>query len=431
MSLVCILIKKQKGETNTNRAVKLFSFRQKKVFPHWGKKNRHEKERAYPHDTGGTHGAQPDCLEHRLTRAVRWPPRIVLGTLPSVPRHCRKALPRTKRCRRMKPQWAGPAKRGPGAASGAAAGSLPLGLASSRLPPGRAVPCRRSPWGRGGRKGPHASWAGEETKGPAVAPRAPPRGRSRSPPRRQTRAAFPPRSGRGPKSRAAQRREPGLAPEAPPLSGRLRHRRHLPTPFRPPRPRVAHPSFLRDRSRVRSAAAAPPRCAGLGWRGGKPLGRQRPGWRARGAARPRTHRAEPPPPRCAGSCDPPLPAAARPAPRLSTIEMGSPERPLHPRLDSKAPNHRELVARRSAWGKRRLYRRHLCSGQAPRRPDLVWSSAILRSDSGASRPRELPPVGAAICELPPWAVGEVWRRSCRLDPWARLWGNAYFVCVAV
>lgn len=142
MSLVCILIKKQKGETNTNRAVKLFSFRQKKVFPHWGKKNRHEKERAYPHDTGGTHGAQPDCLEHRLTRAVRWPPRIVLGTLPSVPRHCRKALPRTKRCRRMKPQWAGPAKRGPGAASGAAAGSLPLGLASSRLPPGRAVPCR-------------------------------------------------------------------------------------------------------------------------------------------------------------------------------------------------------------------------------------------------------------------------------------------------
>lgn len=304
-------------------------------------------------------------------------------------------------------------------------------LAFRRAGPGRAVPCRRSPWGRGGRKGPHASWAGEETKGPAVAPRAPPRGRSRSPPRRQTRAAFPPRSGRGPKSRAAQRREPGLAPEAPPLSGRLRHRRHLPTPFRPPRPRVAHPSFLRDRSRVRSAAAAPPRRAGLGWRGGKPLGRQRPGWRARGTARPRTHRAEPPPPRCAGSCDPPLPAAARPAPRLSTIEMGSPERPLHPRLDSKAPNHRELVARRSAWGKRRLYRRHLCSGQAPRRPDLVWSSAILRSDSGASRPRELPPVGAAICELPPWAVGEVWRRSCRLDPWARLWGNAYFVCVAV
>lgn len=145
MSLVCILIKKQKGETNTNRTVKLFSFRQKKVFPHWGKKNRHEKERAYPHDTGGTHGAQPDCLEHRLTRAVRWPPRIVLGTLPSVPRHCRKALPRTKRCRRMKPQWAGPAKRGPGAASGAAAGSLPLGLASSRLPPGRAGPCRAVP----------------------------------------------------------------------------------------------------------------------------------------------------------------------------------------------------------------------------------------------------------------------------------------------
>lgn len=51
MSLVCISIKKQKGETNTNRTVKLFPFRQKKVFPHWGKKKIDMKKNAPIHTT--------------------------------------------------------------------------------------------------------------------------------------------------------------------------------------------------------------------------------------------------------------------------------------------------------------------------------------------------------------------------------------------
>lgn len=60
--------RRNKHEQNSQT---IFLQAEKGLSPLRKKKNRHEKERAYPHDTGGTHGAQPDCLEHRLTRAVR------------------------------------------------------------------------------------------------------------------------------------------------------------------------------------------------------------------------------------------------------------------------------------------------------------------------------------------------------------------------
>lgn len=112
----------------------------------------------------------------------------------------------------------------------------------------------------------------------------------------------------------------------------------------------------------------------------------RPPERLWGTTRPRTHRTKPPPPRCAASCDPPLPPAPRHAPRRATIEMTVLERPPAQQHNINTHHHRVARARRAEEKRKGLPGcRHVCCGQVVRRPHPAPGVAILRSGSAARR----------------------------------------------
>lgn len=165
-------------------------------------------------------------------------------------------------------------------------------MGSSRLPrsrpPPRPAPRRTS----GRRKGLPRLLGGRGSERPpppaATLPRAPPRGRSSVPPRHLGPRRFPRRgAGRGRREAAGACHGPGCGgaakrPQPRLLSAGGWSAAAFPPPLIPPAsPSLLTPS-LRSRSRVRSAAAAPPSRAGRGWRGGTPLGRLRPGWEGPG-----------------------------------------------------------------------------------------------------------------------------------------------------